>query len=82
MALKALLLGKDLGQKRKALAELETRSADFEKRTADLTAAIEEMTEETTQEQRDAVSERSSTRLKKNRKFRQTTNRKKGQTTP
>lgn len=57
MALKALLLGKDLGQKRKALAELETRSADFEKRTADLTAAIEEMTEETTQEQRDAVSE-------------------------
>lgn len=57
MALKALLLGKELGQKRKALTDLETRSADFEKREADIKAAIEEMNDETPEEQRNAVSE-------------------------
>ena len=54
MALKALLLKKDLDNKRKALAELEKRDAEFEARNAELEAAIEEIE---TDEQRDAVNE-------------------------
>jgi len=54
MALKTLLLKKDLDNKRKALAELEKRDAEFEARNAELEAAIDEIE---TDEQRDAVNE-------------------------
>ena len=57
MALKALLLKKELDGKRSALAKLEERAAEFETRTADLKKAIEEMSEESTKEERDAVAE-------------------------
>ena len=54
MALKRLMLKKDLDNKRKAYAELEKRAAEFEAREAELEAAIEEVE---TEEQRDAVNE-------------------------
>ena len=54
MALKTLLLKKDLDNKRKAFAELIKRDAEFEARSAELEAAIEEIE---TDEQRDAVNE-------------------------
>lgn len=56
MALKALLLKKDIDAKRSALEKLD-RTEEFEKRSAEIEAAINEMTDECTQEQRDAVSE-------------------------
>lgn len=56
MALKALLLKKELDAKRSALEKLD-RTEEFEKRSAELETAISEMTDECTQEQRDAVSE-------------------------
>ena len=54
MALKVLMLKKDLDNKRKAFAELEKRDAEFEARKAELESAIEEVE---TEEQRDAVAE-------------------------
>ena len=54
MALRTLMLKKDLDNKRKAFAELENLDADFEARSAELEAAIEEVE---TEEQRDAVNE-------------------------
>ena len=54
MALRTLMLKKDLDNKRKAMAELEKRDAEFEARRAELEAAIEEVE---TEEQRDAVNE-------------------------
>ena len=54
MALKVLMLKKDLDNKRKAFAELEKRDAEFEARKAELESAIEEVE---TEEQRDAVNE-------------------------
>lgn len=54
MALKALLLKKELDAKRKALLEIQARDAAFAQRAADLEQAIEE-TE--TEEQRSAVAE-------------------------
>ena len=54
MALKKLMLKKDLDNKRKALAELEKLDAEFEARNAELEMAIEEVE---TDEQRDAVME-------------------------
>lgn len=54
MALRTLMLKKDLDNKRKAFAELEKRDAEFEARRAELEQAIEEVE---TEEQRDAVSE-------------------------
>lgn len=55
MALKALLLKKELDGKRSAMNKL-NREEEFEKRSAELEAAINEMTEENTPEERDAVS--------------------------
>lgn len=57
MALRALLLGKKLTEKREALTAMETRSAEFETREAELAKAIEEITEENTAEERSAVEE-------------------------
>ena len=54
MALRKLMLKKDLDNKRKALDELTKRDAEFESRKAELEAAIEEVE---TEEQRDAVME-------------------------
>lgn len=54
MALRTLMLKKELDNKRKALAELAKMDADFEAREAELMAAIEEVE---TEEQRDAVNE-------------------------
>lgn len=54
MALRTLMLKKDLDNKRKVFAELEKRDAEFEARRAELEAAIEEVE---TEEQRDAVNE-------------------------
>ena len=56
MALKALMLKKDLDAKRHEMAQLETRGADIEAREANIMAAICELTDESSQEQRDAVS--------------------------
>lgn len=44
MALKALLLKKQIDNKRKALAELKAKDADFTKREAELAKAVEEVT--------------------------------------
>lgn len=55
MALKALLLKKKLDEARKNLDTLRGKDADFEKREADLTRGIEEVTEETTTEEREAL---------------------------
>ena len=57
MALKALLLKKEIDGKRSALAKLEERNAEFETRKADLEKALAEMTDEAPAEQRDAVAE-------------------------
>ena len=54
MALRTLMLKKELDNKRKAMAELEKRGAEFETRRAELESAIEEVE---TEEQRDAVNE-------------------------
>ena len=54
MALRTLMLKKDLDNKRKAFAELEKRDAEFEARQKELETAIEEVE---TEEQRDAVNE-------------------------
>ena len=54
MALRTLMLKKDIDNKRKAFAELEKKDADFEARNAELEAAIAEVE---TEEQRDAVNE-------------------------
>lgn len=54
MALKVLLLRKQLDGKRKELAELERKDAEFEKREAELAKAIEEVE---TDEERSAVEE-------------------------
>lgn len=55
MALKALLLKKELDSKRSAMKKLD-RTEEFEKRSAELEAAINEMPEESTTEEREAVS--------------------------
>ena len=57
MALKALLLKKDIDGKRNALAKLEERSTEFETRKAELEKTISEMDAEAPAEQRDAVAE-------------------------
>ena len=54
MALRTLMLKKELDNKRKAYAELEKRDAEFEARNAEIEAAIDEVE---TEEQRDAVNE-------------------------
>ena len=54
MALRTLMLKKDLDNKRKAFAELEKKDAEFEARQKELETAIEEVE---TEEQRDAVNE-------------------------
>ena len=54
MALKALMLKKDLDNKRKAFAELEKKDPEFEARNKELETAIEEIE---TEEQRNAVNE-------------------------
>lgn len=54
MALRTLMLKKELDTKRKAFAELEKRSAEFETRNADLEQAIEEAE---TDEERSVVNE-------------------------
>lgn len=55
MALKTLLLRNKLDLKKKALADLRAKDADFEKREAELEASINEMTEETPAEDRAVV---------------------------
>ena len=55
MALKSLLLRKKLDEKRKALEALREKDAEFVTRESELSKAIEEMTEENTQEEREAV---------------------------
>lgn len=57
MALKAILLGKKLKEKRAALEKLIEKDSDFEKREAEIAAAIEEVNEESTAEERSAVDE-------------------------
>ena len=57
MALKALLIKKRLDGKRKELAALAVKDDEFKTREAELAAAIEDVTEETTQEERDALDE-------------------------
>ena len=54
MALRVLMLKKTIDNKRKALAELESKDADFEARMAELEKAIDEVQ---TEEERDAVNE-------------------------
>lgn len=54
MALRTLMLKKELDNKRKAFAELVKMDAEFEARETELTAAIDEVE---TEEQRDAVNE-------------------------
>lgn len=54
MALRALMLKKDLDNKRKALAELQKKDAEFEARNLDLERSIEEVQ---TEEERSAVVE-------------------------
>lgn len=55
MALKTLLLRSRLEKAKKDLEQLRGKDADFQKREEDLEAAISEMTEETTEEDRKAV---------------------------
>ena len=55
MALKALLLKKEIDTKRSAMAKLD-RKEEFEKRSAELEDMIGKVTEESTQEERDAIS--------------------------
>ena len=55
MALKALLIGRKLAEKRSALAALLEKNAEFDRREATYAAAIEEVTEETGAEDRAAL---------------------------
>ena len=55
--LKAILLGKKLREKRAALDALIAKDADFATREAELAKAIEEVTEETSAEDRSAIEE-------------------------
>lgn len=57
MALKALLLKKKLDETKKALDALRAKDADFQTREADLAKGIEEVNEETTVEERNALDE-------------------------
>ena len=57
MALKALLLKKRLDDKRKALEELRAKDEAFVTRAANLEKCIDELTDENTQEERDAIEE-------------------------
>lgn len=61
MALKALLLKKKLDETKKSLDALRAKDADFQKREADLAKGIEEVNEETTVEERNALDEMVST---------------------
>lgn len=55
MALKALLLRRKIDDRKNTLASLREKDADFEKRGAEYAAAIEEVTEENTAEERSAL---------------------------
>ena len=55
--LKALLLKKNIDDQKKALDALRAKDADFEKREAELAKSIEEVTEENTVEERNALEE-------------------------
>ena len=55
MALKALLLKRDIDNKRSTLKKLEEKTAEFEKREAELKAAIGELPEDAADEQRSAL---------------------------
>ena len=55
MALKALLLRRKIDDRKNTLASLREKDADFEKREAEYAAAIEEVTEENTAEERSAL---------------------------
>ena len=55
MALKVLLLRNKLDIKKKSLQELRDKDPDFEKREKELEDAINEMTEETSEEDRKVV---------------------------
>lgn len=55
MALKALLLRKKIDDKKKTLEKLRQKDAEFTTREAELTAALEEVTEETPEEDRQIV---------------------------
>lgn len=57
MALKALLLRKKIDERKKSLAILREKDKEFEKREAELTKSISEVTEETPKEDRDALDE-------------------------
>lgn len=61
MALKALLLRSKLDAKKKELEALREKDADFEKREAELETAIGEMTEETSEEDRQEVEKQAET---------------------
>lgn len=55
--LKALLLRKKIDERKKALAALVEKDTEFDKRSEELAQAIEEVSEETTKEERDALDE-------------------------
>lgn len=55
MALKALVLRKKIDDKKRELARLESEADSLKTREAELTQAVEELTDEATQEERDAV---------------------------
>lgn len=57
MALKTILLGKKIREKKAALEALKEKDADFSTREAELAKAIEEVTEETPAEDRAAIDE-------------------------
>lgn len=57
MALKALLLKKKLDETKKSLNALRAKDVDFQTREADLAKGIEEVNEETTVEERNALDE-------------------------
>lgn len=57
MALKALLIKKRLDEKRKQRAALDAKDAEFSAREAELAKGIEEVTEETSVEERNALDE-------------------------
>ena len=57
MALKALLLRKKIDDSKKALAALQQKDSEFEAREKELALSIEEVTEETTVEERSVIDE-------------------------
>lgn len=57
MALKALMLRKKIDDAKKALSKLAEKDSEFEAREAELAKAIEEVTEETTAEERTSLDE-------------------------